>query len=85
MQDPVGYYYNPAQLGYYSQNNSVSIFFMPDKTVLFNNDPIKTTSYLYGATAGYNFKTNGSNTPLLKLRKKIKYIATIFRSWENQH
>lgn len=64
MRDPVGYYYNPAQLGYYSQINSVSIFFMPDKTVLFNNDPVKSTSYSYGFTAGYNFKANGSNMPL---------------------
>jgi len=64
MQDPVGFYFNPAQLGYYSQNNNVSIFFMPEKTVLFNSGQVKTTSYSYGATAGYNFKTNGSNTPL---------------------
>jgi hypothetical protein len=81
MQDPVGFYYNPAQLGYYSQNNNVSIFFMPDKTVLFNNDPNKVTSYSYGAAAGYNFKSNGSSTPLSigigYLHNRYDYVGEI--------
>jgi hypothetical protein len=64
MQDPTGFYYNPAQLGYYSLDNNFSVLFMPDKTVLLNvvpNDVV--TSNSYAVTAGYNFKTNGSNIP----------------------
>jgi hypothetical protein len=65
MQDPAGYYYNPAQLGYYSLNNNVSIFFMPgNNTVLNNQNLFKTTSDSYGITAGYNFINNGNCTPL---------------------
>lgn len=29
--DPIGYYLNPAILGYSSQNNHASIYFMPSK------------------------------------------------------
>ena len=64
MQDPVGYYYNPAQLGYYSLNNNVSIFFMPGNNTVLNNQTLfKTTSNSYGMTFGYNFKNDSNSTP----------------------
>ena len=66
MQDPVGYYYNPAQLGYYSLNNNLSIFFMPgNNTVLNNQNLFKTTSDLYGMTVGYNIKNDSNITEFI--------------------
>lgn len=32
MQDAIGFYYNPAQIGYFSRTNSLSGFFMPQKS-----------------------------------------------------
>ena len=64
MHDPIGFYYNPAQLGYYSRNNNLSVFFMPDKTTLFNQFNYDVTSNSFGFALGYNFKSNGSNIPL---------------------
>lgn len=39
MEDAIGFYYNPAQLGYFSRTNSLSAFFMPQKLSLSNYSP----------------------------------------------
>lgn len=39
MQDAIGFYYNPAQLGYFSRTNSLSGFFMPQKASLSSFSP----------------------------------------------
>lgn len=62
--DPAGFYYNPAQLGYYSRINNLSAFFMPDKMNLYQSFGTSTTSSSYGITLGYNFKSSGNNIPL---------------------
>ncbi len=64
MQDPLGFYYNPAQLGWYSRSHSLSVFFMPVKTTLFNSPTFNAASGTFGFTLGYNFLSNGSNLPL---------------------
>lgn len=57
--DPIGYYLNPAILGYTSQNNHASLFFMPNKVdwiPSWNHDLTKST---YGFNLGYNFNEFG--------------------------
>ncbi len=77
MNDPIGFYYNPSQLGYYSRGNSLSVFFMPDQTSLNNLYWPDITSGTYGFTFGYNFNSNGGGIPLSIgagfMRNKITY------------
>ena len=59
--DPLGFYYNPAMLGYSSQCNNISVEFNPvatDWISLFDNKYSN-----YGFNLGYNFKNllNGLN------------------------
>ena len=52
--DPIGYYLNPAILGYSSQNNHASLYFMPSKVdwiKSFGSDLIWNT---FGFNIGYN-------------------------------
>ena len=49
--DPIGYYLNPAILGYTSQNNHASLFIMPSKTKFYNM-----TFNSFGFSLGYNFR-----------------------------
>ncbi|MCF6270468.1 MAG: hypothetical protein L3J41_12205 [Melioribacteraceae bacterium] len=53
--DPIGYYLNPAILGYTSQNNHASLFFMPNKVDWFPSISIDVTKNTYGFNLGYNF------------------------------
>lgn len=59
--DAFGFYYNPAQLGYFSQNHNMSFQTYPGSVNWFNFDQIN----LYGTAfnVGYNFKNeiNGLN------------------------
>lgn len=50
--DPIGYYLNPAILGYTSQNNHTSLFFMPTKAEWGGNSEI--TFNTFGFNIGYN-------------------------------
>lgn len=57
--DPIGFYLNPAILGYSSQNNHASLFFMPTKAnwiPYWKHDLTKNT---YGFNVGYNFNELG--------------------------
>lgn len=59
--DPLGFYYNPAMIGYSSQHNNVSVEFNPGA-----NDWTSLADYKYsnyGFNLGYNFKNllNGLN------------------------
>ena len=65
MSDPLGFYYNPAQLGYFSRDNNFSMLALPQKTKWFKYfAPNLNLSFnTYGMTAGYNFK-NKYNLPL---------------------
>jgi hypothetical protein len=65
MSDPAGFYFNPAQLGYFSRENNFSILTLPQKTNwggnLFQN---RISFQTFGMTAGYNFKKENNNLPL---------------------
>ncbi|MFZ0452861.1 MAG: hypothetical protein WAM24_03860, partial [Ignavibacteriaceae bacterium] len=65
MSDPLGFYYNPSQLGYFSRDNNLSMLALPHKTKLLKYfAPNLNLSFnTYGMTAGYNFK-NKYNLPL---------------------
>ena len=53
--DPIGYYLNPAILGYTSQNNHASLFFMPNKVEWMPSWNLDLTRNTYGFNLGYNF------------------------------
>ncbi|MBU0473908.1 MAG: hypothetical protein KKF62_07060 [Bacteroidetes bacterium] len=57
--DPIGYYLNPAILGYSSQNNHVSLFFMPKKVDWIPSWSHDLTKNTFGFNVGYNFKELG--------------------------
>ncbi len=65
MSDPLGFYYNPAQLGYFSRENNFSILTLPQKTRWFKyfSPGLNLSFRTFGMTAGYNFKNN-YNLPL---------------------
>lgn len=61
MKDALGFYYNPAQLGYFSHENNLSISFMPQKTQwLFPEWKFQS----FGISAGYNFNKDKNGIPL---------------------
>lgn len=64
MKDATGFYYNPAQLGYFSHENNLSIFFMPQETKLYPDFKLDLTFRSFGLSAGYNFKKNTNDLPL---------------------
>ncbi len=51
--DPIGFYYNPAVLGFTAKSNHVSFLFLPKKVEWLNFYGIQTNSY--GLNIGYNF------------------------------
>ena len=60
--DAIGFYYNPAQLGYSSRYNNFAFSFMPSKTNLPAFLPITTRSY--GFQVGYDFNKIDKSIPL---------------------
>ncbi|MFH0735445.1 MAG: hypothetical protein V1773_13200 [bacterium] len=58
-----GFYYNPAQLGYFANENNFSVFFMPQKTELIP-DMSSLTFNSFSIAAGYNFNKNKNGLPL---------------------
>lgn len=57
--DPIGYYLNPAILGYTSQNNHVSLFFMPTEVNWMPKFNLDLTKNTLGFNLGYNFTELG--------------------------
>jgi len=57
--DPIGFYLNPAILGYSSQNNHFSLFFMPNSANWIPSWKLDITRNTYGFNFGYNFKEFG--------------------------
>lgn len=59
--DPLGFYYNPALLGYSAQTNNLSFQIYPEQIKWFGSDYY--ISDITGLTAGYNFSKllNGLN------------------------
>ena len=64
MQEAMGFYYNPAQLGYFSLENNLSISYMPQKTEWLKNYFPNISIRSFGFAAGYNFKKNSNDLPL---------------------
>ncbi|MCB0750634.1 MAG: hypothetical protein KDC52_04105, partial [Ignavibacteriae bacterium] len=60
--DAIGFYYNPAILGYSSRNNHASIYFMPSKTDWFFSSQNKFKNY--GFNLGYNLKSTKLDLPI---------------------
>ncbi len=54
--DPIGYYLNPAILGYSSQNNHASIYFMPSKVDWIKAFGLDLTWNTFGFNIGYNLE-----------------------------
>jgi hypothetical protein len=65
MSDPLGFYYNPAQLGYFARDNNFSMLALPQKTKWFKYfaPDLDLSFNTYGMTAGYNFEDK-FNLPL---------------------
>ncbi|MEE9430478.1 MAG: hypothetical protein V3V16_05515 [Melioribacteraceae bacterium] len=57
----LGFYYNPAILGYSARNNHAAISFMPTKTEWFFSPNISYKNY--GLNFGYNLKDSQFNLP----------------------
>lgn len=64
MQEAMGFYYNPAQLGYFSLENNLSISYMPKKTEWLKYVLPNLSIQSYGLVAGYNFKKKNNDLPL---------------------
>lgn len=62
--DAMGFYLNPAILGYSSRTNHASIFFMPEKANWFNDFYLGTTLNTYGINLGYNFELDNGDLPV---------------------
>lgn len=62
IKDAAGFYYNPAQLGYFSRENNLSISIMPNKANSKENNCFSMQSY--GMSAGYNFRNGDTHLPL---------------------
>jgi len=64
IKDASGFYYNPAQLGYFSHENNISVFLMqqtaPWSSIGLTNTPIQTINI----SAGYNFKKDNNDLPI---------------------
>ena len=64
MSEPLGFYFNPGQLGYYSRENNFSFITQPQKTEWLKNLASGLSFQTFGLTAGYNFKKNENSLPL---------------------
>ena len=71
--DPLGFYFNPAMLGYSSQTNNLAIQFYADKVNWLPGEYSSTTFNNTGITAGYNF---GNILKGLNLSAGIGFIST---------
>ncbi|VAX20983.1 hypothetical protein MNBD_IGNAVI01-1621 [hydrothermal vent metagenome] len=54
--DPIGYYLNPAILGYTSQNNHASLYFMPSKAEWIKSFGLDLTWDTFGFNIGFNLE-----------------------------
>ena len=63
--DPLGFYYNPAMLGYSSQHSNISIEFNPGANDWTSFADLKYSNY--GFNIGYNFKNLLRETILLEV------------------
>lgn len=63
VHDALGFYFNPAQLGYFAADNNLSINLMPEKSN-YNGNFFPMTSQSFGIAAGYNFNRINKNLPL---------------------
>ena len=64
IEDASGFYFNPAQLGNFSQENTFSLFVMPQKTKWAPNYKMDLSSNSFGFSFGYNFKKQNNDLPL---------------------
>lgn len=63
--DVLGYYFNPAILGYSARKNHVSISLMPDKTIWMKNYQRKDVTFNnYGFNLGYNLRSTKLDLPI---------------------
>ena len=60
--DPIGFYYNPAILGYTSRNNHIAFSTMPSKTKWGSIVDVK--FWNTGGNIGYNFENSSVSIPL---------------------
>lgn len=73
--DPTGFYFNPANLGFAAQNNHVSSSFMPEKANWLKALNSNTTFSTYGFNIGYNFQKKFHKIPV---SVGLGYIHNIF-------
>lgn len=62
--DASGFLLNPAQLGNFSKENNLSLFFMPQKSDWTPNSYSDISINSFALAAGYNFKNSKYNFPL---------------------
>ena len=62
MKDPIGFYFNPALLGRFSENSRFSFLFMPQETKWASQNDIKFNTY--GFSGGYNLSGMLKGFPL---------------------
>lgn len=74
MKEASGFYFNPAQLGYFSRENNIAVFAMPEKTKWFPDFFGNTSFNSYGIAAGNNF----SKSSELPLSVGVGYIHNKF-------
>jgi len=81
----LGFYYNPAILGYSARNNHASFSFMPTKTEWFFSPDL--TFNNYGFNFGYNLKKSQLDLPITigigYLHNKFDYGEPILRNFEH--
>jgi len=64
MKDASGFYLNPANLGFFSKENNLSLFVMPQKTEWIPKLFSDITLESFSAAAGYNFQKENEDLPL---------------------
>jgi hypothetical protein len=64
IKDASGFYYNPANLGFFSKENDLSLFIMPQKTDWLPKITSNITLESFSAAAGYNFQKENEDLPL---------------------
>lgn len=79
MEDAGGFYYNPAQLGYFATKNNFAVSFTPGKLNWFPQLSSNVFLQMYSAAAGYNFYNPSGGIPLSigigYTRNKLSYGA----------
>ena len=64
LEDASGFYFNPAQLGNFAQENNFSLFVMPQKTKWMPNLGLDLSFNSFGLSMGYNFRKHNNDLPL---------------------